>query len=123
MGYDGFFFGRLDYQDRDRRMMAKEQELLWRASESLTPPVADLFTGNKTLLVVLMYSWSVKLVTWVLIIWLKQLFNHYPLDHHTQQGSFPMGTTLLRASAGTSPVMTHQSETTLTWRTIMLMML
>ncbi|XP_008287607.1 lysosomal alpha-mannosidase [Stegastes partitus] len=45
MGYDGFFFGRLDYQDRNRRMLAKEQELLWRASDSLTPPVADLFTG------------------------------------------------------------------------------
>ncbi|KAM9769135.1 lysosomal alpha-mannosidase [Menidia menidia] len=45
MGYDGFFFGRLDYQDRARRMMEKEQELLWRASDSLTPPMADLFTG------------------------------------------------------------------------------
>ncbi|XP_047434607.1 lysosomal alpha-mannosidase [Mugil cephalus] len=45
MGYDGFFFGRLDYQDRNRRRMAKEQELLWRASDSLTPPMADLFTG------------------------------------------------------------------------------
>nr|XP_043872004.1 lysosomal alpha-mannosidase [Solea senegalensis] len=45
MGYDGFFFGRLDYQDRDRRMRSKEQELLWRASDSLTPPMADLFTG------------------------------------------------------------------------------
>uniref|UniRef100_A0A674B8A5 Alpha-mannosidase n=1 Tax=Salmo trutta TaxID=8032 RepID=A0A674B8A5_SALTR len=45
MGYDGFFFGRLDYQDRNRRMVAKEQEMLWRASESLTPPMADLFTG------------------------------------------------------------------------------
>ncbi|XP_070684120.1 lysosomal alpha-mannosidase [Pempheris klunzingeri] len=45
MGYDGFFFGRLDYQDRDRRMIQKEQELLWRASDSLTPPMADLFTG------------------------------------------------------------------------------
>ncbi|KAM8772245.1 lysosomal alpha-mannosidase [Acanthopagrus schlegelii] len=45
MGYDGFFFGRLDYQDRARRMMHKEQELLWRASDSLTPPMADLFTG------------------------------------------------------------------------------
>ncbi|XP_041641943.1 lysosomal alpha-mannosidase [Cheilinus undulatus] len=45
MGYDGFFFGRLDYQDRFRRMSAKEQELLWRASDSLTPPMADLFTG------------------------------------------------------------------------------
>ncbi|XP_062244206.1 lysosomal alpha-mannosidase [Platichthys flesus] len=45
MGYDGFFFGRLDYQDRARRMMEQEQELLWRASDSLTPPAADLFTG------------------------------------------------------------------------------
>ncbi|KAL1005722.1 hypothetical protein UPYG_G00063150 [Umbra pygmaea] len=45
MGYDGFFFGRLDYQDRDHRRAAREQEMLWRASESLTPPVADLFTG------------------------------------------------------------------------------
>uniref|UniRef100_A0A8K9X3W4 Alpha-mannosidase n=1 Tax=Oncorhynchus mykiss TaxID=8022 RepID=A0A8K9X3W4_ONCMY len=45
MGYDGFFFGRLDYQDRNRRMVAREQEMLWRASESLTPPMADLFTG------------------------------------------------------------------------------
>ncbi|XP_057699367.1 lysosomal alpha-mannosidase [Corythoichthys intestinalis] len=45
MGFDGFFFGRVDYQDRYRRMMAKEQELLWRASDSLTPPMADLFTG------------------------------------------------------------------------------
>ncbi|XP_068607078.1 lysosomal alpha-mannosidase [Brachionichthys hirsutus] len=45
MGYDGFFFGRLDYQDRARRMRDKEQELLWRASDSLIPPVADLWTG------------------------------------------------------------------------------
>ncbi|KAM9792306.1 lysosomal alpha-mannosidase [Neosynchiropus ocellatus] len=45
MGFDGFFFGRLDYQDQFRRRMAKEQELLWRASDSLTPPTADLFTG------------------------------------------------------------------------------
>ncbi|XP_076147474.1 lysosomal alpha-mannosidase [Alosa pseudoharengus] len=45
MGYDGFFFGRLDYQDKSRRMKAKELELLWRASESLSPPMADLFTG------------------------------------------------------------------------------
>ncbi|XP_069023708.1 lysosomal alpha-mannosidase [Embiotoca jacksoni] len=45
MGYDGFFFGRLDYQDRMRRMKAKEQELLWRASDSLAAPAADLFTG------------------------------------------------------------------------------
>lgn len=46
MGYDGFFFGRLDYQDREQRQMNKEQEFVWRASASLKPPVADLFTGN-----------------------------------------------------------------------------
>lgn len=45
MGYDGFFFGRLDYQDREQRKRKKQQEFVWRASESLTPPVADLFTG------------------------------------------------------------------------------
>nr|XP_015204430.1 PREDICTED: lysosomal alpha-mannosidase [Lepisosteus oculatus] len=45
MGFDGFFFGRLDYQDKRRRMKDKEMELLWRASESLQPPGADLFTG------------------------------------------------------------------------------
>lgn len=53
MGYDGFFFGRLDYQDRDRRMKEREQELLWRASDSLPPPMADLFTGTKRLLLAL----------------------------------------------------------------------
>ncbi|XP_036385660.1 lysosomal alpha-mannosidase [Megalops cyprinoides] len=45
MGYDGFFFGRLDYQDKMRRMKEKDMEMLWRASESLKPPAADLFTG------------------------------------------------------------------------------
>lgn len=46
MGYDGFFFGRLDYQDREHRQKKKEQEFVWRASASLMPPVADLFTGR-----------------------------------------------------------------------------
>ncbi|XP_076867010.1 lysosomal alpha-mannosidase [Brachyhypopomus gauderio] len=45
MGFDGFFFGRLDYQDKAQRMKAKEMEMVWRASESLKPPTADLFTG------------------------------------------------------------------------------
>ncbi|KAJ8263830.1 hypothetical protein GJAV_G00141780, partial [Gymnothorax javanicus] len=45
MGYDGFFFGRLDYQDKKRRMKERDMEMLWRASDSLTPPSADLFTG------------------------------------------------------------------------------
>uniref|UniRef100_A0A4W4H8V2 Alpha-mannosidase n=1 Tax=Electrophorus electricus TaxID=8005 RepID=A0A4W4H8V2_ELEEL len=45
MGFDGFFFGRLDYQDKARRMKAREMEMVWRASQSLKPPAADLFTG------------------------------------------------------------------------------
>ncbi|XP_053472645.1 lysosomal alpha-mannosidase isoform X1 [Ictalurus furcatus] len=45
MGYDGLFFGRLDYQDKARRMKMQEMEMVWRASESLEPPTADLFTG------------------------------------------------------------------------------
>ena len=47
MGYDGFFIGRLDYQDKRRRMDQKDMEMLWRASASLAPPAADLFTGNR----------------------------------------------------------------------------
>uniref|UniRef100_S4RY66 Alpha-mannosidase n=1 Tax=Petromyzon marinus TaxID=7757 RepID=S4RY66_PETMA len=45
MGFDGFFFGRLDYQDKEQRMKDKQMELVWRASKSMGPPVADLFTG------------------------------------------------------------------------------
>ncbi|XP_039626448.1 lysosomal alpha-mannosidase [Polypterus senegalus] len=45
MGFDGFFFGRLDYQDKMARMKQKEMELMWRGSASLAPPFADLFTG------------------------------------------------------------------------------
>nr|XP_060620901.1 lysosomal alpha-mannosidase [Anolis sagrei ordinatus] len=45
MGYDGFFVGRIDYQDKGQREAWREMEQLWRASGSLVPPVADLFTG------------------------------------------------------------------------------
>nr|XP_056703983.1 lysosomal alpha-mannosidase [Euleptes europaea] len=45
MGYDGFFLGRIDYQDKARREAVREMEQLWRGSGSLEPPVADLFTG------------------------------------------------------------------------------
>ncbi|XP_061472674.1 lysosomal alpha-mannosidase isoform X1 [Rhineura floridana] len=45
MGYDGFFVGRIDYQDKAQREALREMEQLWRASGSLDPPVADLFTG------------------------------------------------------------------------------
>ncbi|XP_068939090.1 lysosomal alpha-mannosidase [Petaurus breviceps papuanus] len=45
MGFDGYFFGRLDYQDKKRRKSQREMELVWRASANLRPPQADLFTG------------------------------------------------------------------------------
>ncbi|XP_044309624.1 lysosomal alpha-mannosidase isoform X2 [Varanus komodoensis] len=45
MGYDGLFVGRIDYQDKARREALREMEQLWRASGSLDPPAADLFTG------------------------------------------------------------------------------
>ncbi|KAM9242884.1 lysosomal alpha-mannosidase [Dugong dugon] len=45
MGFDGFFFGRLDYQDKKVREEMLEMEQVWRASASLKPPAADLFTG------------------------------------------------------------------------------
>lgn len=46
MGFDGLFFGRLDYQDKWVRKEKLEMEQVWRASASLKPPAADLFTSK-----------------------------------------------------------------------------
>lgn len=46
MGFDGFFLGRIDYQDKFNRKRKLKMEELWRASASLKPPAADLFTGE-----------------------------------------------------------------------------
>ena len=46
MGFDGLFFGRLDYQDKEKREKEKNMEFIWRGSESLPPPTSDLFTGT-----------------------------------------------------------------------------
>jgi lysosomal alpha-mannosidase len=35
MGYDGLFFGRLDYQDKQNRMQTKKMEMIWQASPNL----------------------------------------------------------------------------------------
>lgn len=35
MGFDGLFFGRLDYQDKDVRLISKTPEMVWRASANL----------------------------------------------------------------------------------------
>ncbi|ERE78954.1 lysosomal alpha-mannosidase [Cricetulus griseus] len=45
MGFDGFFLGRIDYQDKDDRKKKLKMEEVWRGSASLKPPTADLFTG------------------------------------------------------------------------------
>ncbi|XP_072458359.1 lysosomal alpha-mannosidase-like isoform X2 [Notamacropus eugenii] len=45
MGFDGYFLGRLDYQDKQRRKKELEMELVWRASANLPSPQADLFTS------------------------------------------------------------------------------
>nr|XP_033811493.1 lysosomal alpha-mannosidase isoform X2 [Geotrypetes seraphini] len=45
MGFDGYFIGRLDYQDKNNRENLQTMEFIWRGSASLQPPAADLFTG------------------------------------------------------------------------------
>ncbi|XP_021563703.1 LOW QUALITY PROTEIN: lysosomal alpha-mannosidase [Carlito syrichta] len=45
MGFDGLFLGRIDYQDQLVRKQELQMEQVWRASASLKPPTADLFTG------------------------------------------------------------------------------
>ena len=34
-GFDGLFFGRLDYQDKDTRLKDKTMELMWAGSDNL----------------------------------------------------------------------------------------
>ena len=35
MGFDGFFFARADYQDKQQRVMDRSFDFIWRASPSL----------------------------------------------------------------------------------------
>eukprot|EP00731_Ephydatia_muelleri_P005571 Em0002g1747a len=44
MGYDGFFFARIDYADKNLRGSTRNLELVWRGSQSLGAAV-DMFTG------------------------------------------------------------------------------
>lgn len=44
-GFDGLFFGRLDYQDKIQRQKTKTMEMLWRGSPKNLGSKADLFTG------------------------------------------------------------------------------
>ena len=44
MGFDGLFFGRLDWRDKERRMAEKALELVWESSAE-EGDTSDLFTG------------------------------------------------------------------------------
>ena len=44
MGFDALFFGRLDWNDKDKRLAEKSMEMMWEASESLGKS-SWLFTG------------------------------------------------------------------------------
>ena len=44
MGFDGFFFARIDYGDKDHRLAYKRLEMVWRGSESLGSST-EIFTG------------------------------------------------------------------------------
>ncbi|XP_069699537.1 lysosomal alpha-mannosidase-like [Periplaneta americana] len=44
MGYDAVFFARLDYQDKNNRLLGKTAELIWEGSPNLGAS-ADLFTN------------------------------------------------------------------------------
>ncbi|KAF8400067.1 hypothetical protein HHK36_015942 [Tetracentron sinense] len=44
VGFDSLFFGRIDYQDRDKRKNEKSLEVVWRGSKTLGSS-AQIFTG------------------------------------------------------------------------------
>ncbi|XP_052781407.1 lysosomal alpha-mannosidase-like isoform X1 [Mya arenaria] len=44
-GFDGLFFGRLDYQDKNHRLNTSTMEMLWHGSPDNLGTQGDLFTG------------------------------------------------------------------------------
>lgn len=44
MGYDGLFLGRIDYQDKIKRLAFKNAEMIWHSSANLGQK-SDIFTG------------------------------------------------------------------------------
>ena len=45
MGFDGLFFGRLDYADKEKRMKEKTMEMIWKGDPIDESSLSDLFTG------------------------------------------------------------------------------
>ena len=44
MGFDSFYFGRIDYDDKINRLNTSEMEMIWEGSQSLKE-LTDIFTG------------------------------------------------------------------------------
>ncbi len=44
-GFDALYFGRIDYQDREKRIGESDMEMLWRPSRS-SEEEAQIFTGG-----------------------------------------------------------------------------
>ena len=44
MSFDGFFVGRIDYQDKDARLKEQRMEMVWGGSKSLGKG-SDIFAG------------------------------------------------------------------------------
>ncbi|XP_055954551.1 lysosomal alpha-mannosidase [Patella vulgata] len=45
MGFDGLFFGRLDYEDKANRLKKKTMEMIWKGSPKNLGSTSELFTG------------------------------------------------------------------------------
>ena len=45
MGYDGMFFARIDYQDREKREKESRMEMVWRGSPKNLKEQSDIFAG------------------------------------------------------------------------------
>jgi hypothetical protein len=48
MGFDGLFFGRLDYADKDKRLDTKTMEMMWKGKlDRFTSYLKKLFETKK----------------------------------------------------------------------------
>ena len=45
MGFDGLFFGRLDYADKEKRMKERRMEMVWRGDSQVTSYIVDSDTN------------------------------------------------------------------------------
>ena len=48
MGFDGLFFGRLDYADKEKRMRERTMEMVWRGDSQVTSCLVILLVSGRT---------------------------------------------------------------------------